>query len=69
MRQQEHAITSCYEAKHQLRTGDFTTIEEYRNLRDEEDEGTYVLRCWALGGELTPPDDPYAEKRRCVRND
>ena len=53
MQYDEHAITRCYEARHKLHMGDFSTVEEYRDLRDDVDEGLYVLERWTLGGELT----------------
>lgn len=59
MQYEERAIARCYEAQHKLRTGDFSTVEEYRDLRDDVDEGEWVLECWKLGGGLTPPSNPY----------
>ena len=31
--------------------------------------GTGINQGVRSGGELTPPEDPYAEKRRCGHND
>ncbi len=59
MQYEERAIARCYEAQHKLRSSDFRTVEEYRDLRDDVDEGLWVLECWRLGGELTPPANPY----------
>jgi protein-tyrosine-phosphatase len=59
MQYEESAISRCYEAQHRLRRGGFRTVEEYRDLRDDVDEGEWVLECWRLGGELTPPANPY----------
>jgi len=59
MRQQENAIGGGYRARHRLRICDFDSVEEYRELLDAVDEGEWVLECWRLGGELTPPANPY----------
>ena len=59
LRQDENAISRCYEAQHRLRRTDVSSVEEYRDLRDDVDEGLWVLECWRLGGELTPPPNPY----------
>ena len=67
MRQQENAIARFYEAQHKLHMGDFSTVEEYRDLRDDVEEGRWVLECWRLGGELTPPRNPYKDRKQAVR--
>jgi protein arginine phosphatase len=59
LQDEQRAISRCYEAQHKLRLGHFRTVEEYRDLRDDVDEGTWVLECWRLGAELTPPANPY----------
>jgi len=59
MQYEERAIARCYEAQNKLRNSDFRTVEEYRDLRDDVDEGLWVLECWRLGGGLTPPPNPY----------
>ena len=59
MQYEERAIARCYEAQNKLRSSNFRTVEEYRDLRDDVDEGLWVLECWRLGGELTPPSNPY----------
>ncbi len=48
-----------YRARHRLRICDFDSVEEYRELLDAVDEGEWVLECWRLGGEMTPPPNPY----------
>ena len=60
---EERTIARCYEAQHKLRTGDFSTVEEHRDLRDDVDEGLWLLECWKLGGELTPPGNPYNDRK------
>jgi protein arginine phosphatase len=59
LQSEERAIARCYEAQYRLRRSDFRSVEEYRDLRDDVDEGEWVLECWRLGGELTPPANPY----------
>ncbi len=53
-------IEMGYEAEHRLRRGRFDTIEEYRYMQVVVARGKYAQKCWVLGGEPNPPEDPYA---------
>ncbi|MCK9356100.1 MAG: hypothetical protein M0R22_02980 [Dehalococcoidia bacterium] len=55
-------IEMGYEAEHRLRFGTFATIEEHRYLQEVVARGKHAQECWALGGQVALPENPYAEE-------